>query len=368
MNRRGATREQREMPSPAIDSPRRDGANRQGLVTRRRVGGAMLLTGSVLGALIALLAAPMAVEGVLACSGAAALIGAVLLLRPRALPAAASHVLVVLITAIIAVATRSIGLDGSGAADSEVLFVLVALYAFFFFSARAGFAHVALAGLAYATVLWGQVPLADGVARWATTIGAMAVAGVMVDFMNRRANTLVAELDANAAHDPLTGIFNRRGLDERLGIEIARARRTGEPLTMLALDLDGLKPLNDRYGHAAGDDALALVAEELATSLRDVDVLARIGGDEFVIVLPGCDQDAGTAIADQLCEKVRGSSRRESWPVTVSVGVATAAPLPLDPVALLAAADSALYRGKALGRDQVARAGRAELRRAQLTG
>lgn len=321
-----------------------------------------------LGGMVVSVLGPATEWSLLACSGSALIIGIALAVWPGFAPPWASNVLVGLITAIVALAMHSVGADGTRAADGEVLFVLVAAYSFAFYPARTGFGQVAFAGAAYAWVLWGHGGAGAGVARWITTVGAMLAVGQMVRSTNREVDALVDELDAKADRDPLTGILNRRGLAERLGIEIARARRVGEPLTALAVDLDGLKPLNDRHGHAAGDDSLALVAHELGSSLRDIDVLARIGGDEFVILLPSCDQDSGAMIAENLCRAVRESSERESWPVTISAGVATAGPLPLDPELLLAAADSALYRAKALGRDRVARAGRAELRRAVQPG
>jgi diguanylate cyclase (GGDEF)-like protein len=182
--------------------------------------------------------------------------------------------------------------------------------------------------------------------------------------MNREVDRLVGALDATAAHDPLTGVLNRRGLEERLGIELTRARRTSEPLTVVACDLDNLKLVNDRHGHAAGDEALALVADVIASALRDVDVLARTGGDEFLVLLPNCDIEAGVRIAEDLREQVSAAAQAESWPATVSMGVACAPPQPLDPDALTVAADGALYRAKSLGRDRVSRAGRNELRKA----
>ena len=190
----------------------------------------------------------------------------------------------------------------------------------------------------------------------------MAVAGLMVRAVNREVDRLVGELDATAARDPLTGVLNRRGLDERMGIELTRARRTGEPMTVIACDLDGLKQINDEHGHAAGDEALALAADVMGAGLRDLDVLARPGGDEFLILLPNCEMEAALRIADTLREQVRDAASSESWPATVSMGVACAPPLPLDPEALTLAADRALYRAKALGRDRVSRAGRNELR------
>lgn len=299
----------------------------------------------------------------LAVSLVAVAMGGALVAWPELAPSWASHVLIGLVTVLISLRAAG-GAPGSQVDDLEVFYVLVAIYAFYFFSGRSGLGQVAFAGLAYAAVLWGDVGLATGVARWATTMVGMVVAGIMVRAMNREVDDLVLDLDATAARDPLTGILNRRGLDERLGIELTRARRTGEPLCVIAADLDGLKQLNDHHGHAAGDEALSLAADVMGSELRDVDVLARTGGDEFVMLLPNCDLDSGAAIAEELRVRVSAAAERESWPVTMSLGVATGPPLPLDPDGLTNASDAALYRAKALGRDRVARAGRNELRRA----
>lgn len=290
--------------------------------------------------------------------------GGALVAWPELAPPWTSQALIAMVTVLITLGVAAGGSPGSQVDDVEVFYVLVAIYSFYFFSARSALGQVAFAGLAYALALWGDVALATGAARWATTMAGMVVAGIMVRAMNHEVDDLVRDLDATAARDPLTRILNRRGLEERLGIELTRARRTGEPLCVIAADLDGLKQINDQHGHAAGDDALSLTADVMGSSLRDVDVLARTGGDEFLVLLPNCDLDAGARIAEDLRVAVSAASERESWPVTMSLGVATGPPLPLDPDGLTNAADAALYRAKALGRNRVARAGRNELRRA----
>ena len=329
----------------------------------------MLLACGVLGSTIVLLPGMQSTAPLLACSAVAFVIGALLVLRPQIAPRWSSQAMIALVTVLISLAAATTDPNASGrAASVEVFYVLVAIYAFYFFSARAGLAQVVFAGASYAAVLWHETSASTGLARWGTTVAGMVVAGMMVRAMNGEVDRLVGELDATAARDPLTGALNRRGLQERLGIELTRARRAREPVSLVAADLDGLKQLNDGHGHAAGDEALRLVADVVAGELRDVDVLARIGGDEFVIVLPNCDLDSGVVIAEDLRARVGEAARLESWPVTLSLGVASAPPLPLDPEALLGAADAALYRAKSLGRNRVSRAGRAELRGALAAG
>ncbi len=338
----------------------------RGYAYRRRIGGAMLLAGGVLALLTTVIPHPVPGGGdapIVAVALVALLLGGLLVARPESFPQSATPWFVAFGTVLVTLAARTAGVTGTHGADNEVLYLIVVLYAFYFLSTWVAVVELALIGLAYGALLLEAVPFDVAVTRWGVTVGTLSVAGLLVRHLNLRVDSLISELDAGARRDPLTGILNRRGLDERLGIEITRARRTGEPLCVLTADLDGLKQINDRYGHAAGDEALGLAAEVMAGGLRDVDVLARTGGDEFVLLLPNCGTGAGFTIAEQLLEGMRMRSSTESWPTTVSVGVAGAPPLPLDPDALVAAADRALYRAKALGRNRASMAGSAEVRR-----
>ncbi len=314
----------------------------------------MLLAGGTLGFVTLLV--PHTARGddlpVVLAGGAAVVAGCLLILRPTLFPLWTTPLLVALGTVLITLGTYSAGVSGTGAADSEVLYLMVILYAFYFLSTREALAQLALVGVAYGWLLLAEVPLDTAITRWVTTLGTLTVAGLLVRQLNIRVEGLIRELDATARRDPLTGALNRRGLDERLGIEIARARRTGEPLTVVTADLDCLKELNDEYGHSAGDDALRLVADVIAEELREVDVLARTGGDEFVLLLPACDQETGMELAEQLRAELRTRAETEPWPVSLSMGVAGAPPMPLDPDALLNAADRALYGAKTRGRDR----------------
>lgn len=338
----------------------------RGSTYRRKIGGGMLMAGGALAFLMLAVPHPStASELPVIVAGAIALaLGAFMVLWPQLVPGWATPAFVAFGTVLIALASRTAGVDGTRGADNEILYLLVVLYSFYFLPRWQAFAQLALVGVAYGWLLLEALPAEIALSRWGVTLGTLAVAGMLVRSLNERVGELVEELDASARRDPLTGTLNRRGLDERMGIEIARARRTGEPLSVLVADLDGLKELNDQHGHAAGDEALSLASDVMADCLRDVDVLARTGGDEFVVLLPNCGQGAALDIAEQLREGMRARSTTESWPVTLSIGAAGAPPLPLDPEALLTAADRALYRAKALGRDRASLAGRAEVRRA----
>jgi diguanylate cyclase (GGDEF)-like protein len=154
--------------------------------------------------------------------------------------------------------------------------------------------------------------------------------------------------------DPLTRLNNRRALHERLDDEFARSRRYGSPLSVVLLDLDGLKQLNDRHGHRRGDEALERVAEAIRTGSRAADVAARWGGDEFAIIAP----NTGPVEALSLAERVRALAAEGNPPseaVTVSAGVATfdLTRRLATPDDLIRAADAALYEAKRSGRNRV---------------
>lgn len=170
-----------------------------------------------------------------------------------------------------------------------------------------------------------------------------------------RANERLAE---SATIDPLTGLGNRRVFDERLAEEIARTRRYGKPISLLMIDVDGFKRINDTHGHPVGDDVLCSIGTIMRGLVRETDCATRYGGDEFALVLPETDKTRAYAVAEKLRTAISSESfelapAEEGFGVTVSVGVSTAAGPGVDAVALLEAADRALYQAKQAGRDQV---------------
>ncbi len=160
--------------------------------------------------------------------------------------------------------------------------------------------------------------------------------------------------------DPLTGLANRRRLLAAFADELNRSARYGTPLALLLVDLDRLKEINDRRGHAQGDRALQLVAESLRRSCRATDLPARTGGDEFSVLATNTSASEALALAHRVCATVRRlgqpPDREKTVPapaVTVSIGVADLEDVTLPTfVALHAAADGALYAAKAAGRDR----------------
>ncbi|EKO41072.1 MAG: diguanylate cyclase (GGDEF) domain-containing protein [Solidesulfovibrio magneticus str. Maddingley MBC34] len=171
------------------------------------------------------------------------------------------------------------------------------------------------------------------------------------------------ELVRRADHDALTGLENRGCFVKRFGGEMARLRRHGEPFALVILDIDDFKLVNDRFGHGMGDEVLRAVAGALRASLREVDGVYRVGGEEFAVILPGADGPSALAAAERLRRAVAaldiplpdgaGAAR-----VTVSLGAAEAEPAMDAEKELFAAADRALYAAKAAGKNRCVLAGR----------
>ncbi len=163
-------------------------------------------------------------------------------------------------------------------------------------------------------------------------------------------------LEQLAMTDSLTGLHNRRQFLELAALEFQRARRYRHPLSVLMLDIDGFKQVNDTYGHAVGDQILQIVSTRCRKSLRDIDLLGRYGGDEFVVLLPEDDLNGARNAAERLCRYVAATSvdtDRGLLNITLSLGAAALAEGDADVASLLNRADAALYRAKNAGRNRV---------------
>jgi diguanylate cyclase (GGDEF)-like protein len=175
------------------------------------------------------------------------------------------------------------------------------------------------------------------------------------------------QLTRRADQDGLTGLWNRRHVDAELPRLIREAAVRREPISVAFVDADHFKSINDHFGHLVGDDVLRRLADVLSANVRPTDVVARLGGEEFVVLLPGAGSDAAVVLGQRLCDAVRQSEWdmiADGCTLTVSVGVATREPRGLlthdvdrDMAELLGRADEALYGAKRAGRDQVVLAG-----------
>lgn len=166
--------------------------------------------------------------------------------------------------------------------------------------------------------------------------------------------TLREQLQAEALRsitDPLTGIRNRRGFYEAAERELQRLTRYGHPVSIAFIDLDGFKQVNDRLGHRAGDELLGRVAATIRDRLRDTDVTARIGGDEFAVLLGEADYPAADKAVAILQRRLADEMTRCGWPVTFSIGVVTCDNAPPSVDELLSAADHLMYAVKNDGKN-----------------
>jgi diguanylate cyclase (GGDEF)-like protein len=173
-----------------------------------------------------------------------------------------------------------------------------------------------------------------------------------VTLMNVR---LISRLNRMAVTDPMTGLFNRRRFNRALQDEIDRAQRFAEPVTLLILDIDKFKNINDTYGHAAGDEVIRGIAKVLREVTRSIDVVSRIGGEEFSVILPKTALREGVQVAEKIrkeTEKRRFDLGKTTGNVTISLGVSVFPQDGTEPEALISRADDNLYRAKEGGRNR----------------
>jgi diguanylate cyclase (GGDEF)-like protein len=166
----------------------------------------------------------------------------------------------------------------------------------------------------------------------------------------------LTEAERRAQTDPLTGVLNRRSLIERLDSACTRARTRGLPISLLFIDLDHFKEINDTFGHAAGDACLSAIVGPIQSELRQSDVIGRYGGEEFVVILSSADAIAAHPIAERILRRVadiRVEGFGEPISLTCSIGIATSEMLGVWGQNLLARADAAVYVAKRAGRNRV---------------
>jgi diguanylate cyclase (GGDEF)-like protein len=159
-------------------------------------------------------------------------------------------------------------------------------------------------------------------------------------------------LEKQSLTDPLTGAANRRAFDDRLGEAYSFARRTSSPLSVVVLDLDNFKRRNDEFGHAAGDRCLKLLADRLRANARACDTFARIGGEEFALILPNTTAAEARGIATRIASQLRAGCCM-GGPLTFSAGVAELDDAMLHPTTIVDLADAAMYSAKTSGKDRV---------------
>ena len=156
-----------------------------------------------------------------------------------------------------------------------------------------------------------------------------------------------------ARFDHLTGVLNGRAFQEILDVEVQRSVRYDDPLTLAYLDCDNFKPVNDRCGHEVGDQVLRILAQTIQGNLRRSDRIARIGGDEFVVLLTGISFASARQVLDKLRDKVSQAMNAHAWPVTLSIGAITCDKPQVDGQTLLKEADQLMYESKRGGKNRI---------------
>jgi diguanylate cyclase (GGDEF)-like protein len=286
--------------------------------------------------------------GILAVVGASFLAAAAIFLFRRELPEWAFDVAAAYGTLLI---SASIYFTGSTNTPGAVYYLWVILGAAYFLERRRVAIQLAFVAVAYAVALTLKGWEPGMIQAWIVSVGTLAIAAGLLVHTRERVASLVATLNEAAETDPLTELLNRRGFGKRLELELERSRRYGTEFSLISGDLDNFKQVNDNYGHQVGDEVLVEVAELLRRYARRTDAVARVGGEEFALVVAGTGPDALVA-AERLRERV-GAALAPRYPgLTISFGIATYPHDGQSAERLLRSADEALYAAKALGRDR----------------
>ena len=233
----------------------------------------------------------------------------------------------------------------------SLFYVWIAIESVYFLSRRAALLQLLGIAAAFGLVLSSERP-PGAEEQWLITVGTVALAGILVGALKANVERLIARLAAAAHTDPLTGLSNRRAFQDELELELQRARRTERPVSLLVADLDHFKRVNDLLGHPGGDRVLKQFAGQMTRLTRVVDLAARLGGEEFALVLPEAAKHDALLVAERLRRAVKSTFVDTSAPLTVSIGVTC---FPDDGASaddLLRAGDQALYAAKKLGRDR----------------
>ncbi|HEU4976950.1 MAG TPA: diguanylate cyclase [Baekduia sp.] len=322
---------------------------------RWRSLGALFVAGGVL-ALVSLLlpaepgtrATAVLLVGIAACAT-----GTMLAVAARHLPRGDGWLSGVLAFGTVLI-TLAVIFNRSTASPYALIYVWVGFDGFYFLRRGHAYLHLAWVGIAYALALL-LIPAGEEVraVRWFLLVGTLGVIGTLADLLRSRSDALIGRLGEAARTDPLTGLLNRRGFDEALDVELERAARLGSPASLLIVDLDHFKRINDHLGHRSGDAVLRSFAVALTASKRKFDIAGRIGGEEFALLLPGTDATGAFLVAERFRRSVREQLVGVDGPLTASIGVGAFPADGRDAETLLHHADEAMYAAKHLGRDRV---------------
>ena len=314
---------------------------------------AVLLSGAI--ALTCLLAALVPGDAerdddlLLGTAAAAGLLGVLLLLVYDRLPFWAFHGVALVGTALSTAAAYG---WGSESAYGPLPYVWVTLFVFYFFSRSAALVHLAIMAAAYALALVEESPNENPLDGWIATVATLLVTGYLISVVRDWLAHLIAGLSDAAHRDPLTNLLNRRGFQEVFDVELERARRADQQLSLIVGDLDRFKRVNDAHGHAAGDAVLKRVADAIRGAKRGFDRAARVGGEEFAVLAPDCDEHGAYMLAERIRAAVHEAFAENEAALTISFGISTHPLHGQSADGLLRTADQALYAAKRLGRNR----------------
>jgi diguanylate cyclase (GGDEF)-like protein len=320
--------------------------------TAARVGGVLLATGGSL-AIILMAVGPGFVHGktepTLIVAAAAILAGTICMVRPAQIPGWVLPMIGPYGTVLIGISSL---LTGTSTDGSELLYMWTVLYSGYFVPIRYALINVVLIAVVYppiALLNLGRLGITPSV----YLVGTSIVTLLIVSSLRRQISRVIEASAREARTDKLTELPNRRSWEEGLARELTRQARRRTALCLLVIDLDHFKRLNDTYGHAAGDTALIGVSGVLRSLARQSDVLARVGGEEFALLLPECTPADARMRAQEIRMAIERTSAGWPTPVTVSIGLAALPEHAATGEDLMAAADVALYEAKRAGRNTV---------------
>src|SRR5215208_235970 len=223
----------------------------------------------------------------------------------------------------VLVSLNAVGGGHHPALSGEMLYVWLGLYAAYFFSPREAAAQLAFMAGAYLAVLATTAPPDVAAAGWLTLVAILFPAAGLLRAVRDGVTQLVSRLSEAAHTDTLTGLKNRLALDRELQTEVERTVRSGEPLSVVIGDLDYFKSVNDQLGHQAGDEALVRAGQVLLRYRRAADSIARTGGEEFTILLPGSTEHEAYLVAERMRAAVEREFVGDPAALTFSFGIAT---------------------------------------------
>jgi len=316
----------------------------------------IILAGAAFGLIgsLVLPASAREVTGTLIISLVACAVAGILFVVPHRIPPWGYQAILALGTVGISV---GIWVNGRATSDDEMFYLWGVLFVFYYFSRRQAVVQMGLVAAGYAAALIAQGgDLSQAAVRWLVTLGGLGVAGLVVVALRDRATRQIRRLAVAARTDALTGLLDRSGFEGEFAAAASTARRAGSRVSLLMADLDHFKQVNDRFGHDAGDRALQRVAELLRDRSRAGDRAARLGGEEFALIVPDSGPEQAVRMAERLRDDVRAAFADDAVPITVSVGVAVYPDDAADLTDLVRTADRGLYAAKRAGRDRVSHA------------